>query len=173
LRSIFERTGDPDILLAAIPGIDKSEDRLIRTRIEAILDKVSMEEGGAYGDGYNLLLSLLERTPQAAKHVFVRYLHTASAQRCHTVSEILQRRNPSWSTELLQPLLKDKRPTGYTHAVSVRESESRLPIRVCDAAAKALSRWDKQLKFTMVGTNEELDREIQTILDQLAHGQHK
>jgi len=168
VRSVFERTGDVDILLAALPGINEADGDLIRSRIETFLDQVPKEEGGAYGDGYNLLVALDRRVPKSAKVAFQLYLRDARAQRCHTVCEVLKETKPAWAIELLRPLLRDKRPVGgYSHPVSNADSNASLPIRVCDAAAETLSKNESKLKFSIVGTNEDLDRQIQVIQQEL------
>jgi hypothetical protein len=48
--------------------------------------------------------------------------------------------------------------------------ENRVPIRVCDGAAETLSRNHPDLKFRMIGTEQELDQQIQVIREQLARG---
>ncbi len=170
--SIFKRSDDVDILLAALPGIDGAEQELVRTRLETLIDKTPAEEGGAYGDGYNLLFALSERVPKKAKAIFERYSRDAGSMRCYSVCLVLQATKPSWSDELLIPLLADKRDVdGYTHAdakdESGRHSGRHLPIRVCDAAAEALSHLHPEIKFDMIGRHQDLDRQIRVIQEQL------
>jgi hypothetical protein len=170
VRSIFERTGDVDILLGALPALDDKADReLIRARIGAFLEKVPKDAGGAYGDGYNLLVAAEQRLHAAAKPFFVRYLKGAGPMRCYTVCQALLAAKEDWSAELLGPLLDDRRPVGvYGHPASKDERENRVDIRVCDAAAETLSRRHPDLRFEMIGTDHELDRQIQAIGEQLA-----
>ena len=80
-RDIFTKTTDIDILLAALPGIEDMDRLLIRDRLQAFLDAVPAEEGGAYGDGYNLLESLADRLGGDADPAFDRYLKGATAER--------------------------------------------------------------------------------------------
>jgi hypothetical protein len=65
-------------------------------------------------------------------------------------------------------LLTDKRVIeDYSHPASADATENILPIRVCDAAAETLSAHYSELKFTMKGTERELDRQIKEIRVQL------
>jgi hypothetical protein len=169
VHSIFERTEDVDILIGSLPGIDRAESELIERRIESFLNKVPKEEKGAYGDGYNLLVALVQSVPEQARPIFQNFIRDASSTRCYSICEIFKETHPAWATDLLKPLLQDQRTIpGYTHSASTGDGGNRLPIRVCDSAADTLSQIDSKLKFRMVGTKEELDRQIQVIQRQLA-----
>jgi hypothetical protein len=169
VRSVFKRTGDVDILLAALPALDEGDAALLRDRLAAFLDRVPKDEGGAYGDGYNLLSAILRRVPREAKPLFVRYLRPGTALRRYSVCQLLLGLHADWSVELLVPFLDDKRPVGgYAHPASADATENSVLIRVCDAAAETLSRTRPGLTFTMVGTARELDRQVDVIRKQLA-----
>jgi hypothetical protein len=89
--------------------------------------------------------------------------------RRYTVCQALQKTTQDWSVELLGPLLDDKRTVGgYAHPASKDDRENRVEIRVCDAAAETLSCRRPALKFEMIGTDKELDRQIRVIKEQLA-----
>jgi hypothetical protein len=171
VRSIFRRAGDVDILLAALPALDdKADADLMRTRIGSFLGQVPRDEGGAYGDGYNLLVAAERGLHAAAKPLFVRYLEGAGPMRRYTVCQALQVAREDWSVELLGPLLDDRRPVGgYAHPASKDDRENRVEIRVCDAAAETLSRRRPGLRFEMIGTEKELDGQIRALREQLGH----
>jgi hypothetical protein len=169
VRAIFEQTGDLAILLAALPGLDKADGKLIRTRIDAFLKQTPRDEGGAYGDGYNLLVAAGQHLEAEARPLFRRYLEDAGAMRCYTMCKVLQVTKKEWASELLAPLLADRRAVaGYTHLASRTNRNNTVPIRVCDAAAQTLSQHYPELMFEMIGTDQELDRQIQVIRAQLA-----
>jgi hypothetical protein len=169
VRSVFKRTGDVDILLAALPALDEDDAALLRDRLAAFLDRVPRDGRAAYGDGYNLLSAILTRAPRDAKPLFVRYLRPGTALRRYSVCQLLLELHPDWSVELLVPFLDDKRPVGgYAHPASADDTENSVLIRVCDAAAETLSRTRPGLTFTMVGTARDLDRQIDVIRKQLA-----
>jgi hypothetical protein len=171
IRDIFTKTTGVDILLAALRGVEDTDRILIRDRIQAFLDAVPAEEGGAYGEGYNLLEALADRLGEDAAPAFDRYLKRASAQRGHSAAEVLARGmgRGEWCIAILSRLLDDRRGVGgYTYAIDHQDQNTRLEIRVCDAAAEALHRHRPELKFTLEGRYEDLDRQIRAILDQLA-----
>jgi hypothetical protein len=171
IRDIFTKTTDIDILLAALPGIGDTGRVLIRDRLQTFLDAVPADEGAPYGDGYNLLEALAERLGEDAVPAFDRYLNGAGAQRGHSAAEALGKGKSrgAWCIAILSRLLDDRRPVGgYTYAVHREDQNTRLEIRVCDAAAEALHRHRPELKFTLEGRYEDLDRQIRAILDQLA-----
>jgi len=170
IRDIFTKTTDIDILLAALPGIEDTDRVLIHDRLQAFLDAVPANEGGAYGDGYNLLEALTDRLGGDAAPTFDRYLTGASAQRGHSAAEVLARGRSrgAWCIAILSRLLDDTRPVGgYTDAIHREDQNTRLNIRVCDAAAEALHRHRPELKFILEGEYEDLDRQIRAIRDQL------
>lgn len=95
VQGIFRRTGDVDILLAALPAIE--DEQLILARIQFFLAQVPREEGGAYGDGYNLLMAVSEKIPKLAEELILDYQRDGSALRCYTVCQLLQRIPQDWS----------------------------------------------------------------------------
>jgi hypothetical protein len=168
-RAIFMRTNDVDILLAALPGMEETDRDLIRNRLQTFLDSVPAEEGGAYGDGYNLLVALANRLGDDAVPAFERYLRKASAQRCHSAAQALRNFNGEWCMAILYGLLWDRRPVGgYSYAVDPNDQDKRLPIRVCDAAAETLHMHRPELGFALEGDYKDLDEQIRVILDQTA-----
>jgi hypothetical protein len=169
VHSIFKRTGDVDILLAALPGIDAAEPDLIRMRLGSFLERVPADERGAYGEGYNLLVAAGKRLGVDGKPLFLRYATNAGPMRRYTLCQVLKVTNKDWSIELLKTFLEDKRAVGgYGHAASKADRENRLDIRVCDAAAETLGHNHPELKFEMTGSDRELDQQIQVIREHLA-----
>jgi hypothetical protein len=166
LAALFKRAEDVAFVLAALPAISDAE--LIRGRLEPLVNNLPPEEDGPDGDGYRLLVALGERTPSTAKPVFQRYLRDASPQRCHTVCLALAEAKPPWDSELLGPLLADKRPMDWTYEPG--KGRSRLPLRVCDAAASTLSKNHPELKFTLAGGHADLDKQIAVIQERLGRG---
>ena len=166
LLKMFERAEDPRELLAVLPTVE--DEALIRKRLEKLVRALPADEGGPYGDGYELLLALARRTPKTARPVFERYLCKASAQRCHTVCLVLRKMKSDWGATLLGPLLTDERTWGWDYAVKPGKDEPRRPIRVCDEAAVTLSQNHPELKFTRAGEHAALDEQIEAIRKQLA-----
>jgi hypothetical protein len=166
LVGVFKRAKDVSALLAALPAVEDKD--LIRGRLEPEVAALPADEGGPYGQGFDLLVALGQRTPQTARAVFERYLKDASAQRCHTVCQVLRDVKLSWDTDLLSLLLTDTRTWGWTYAVEAGKNEPRLPIRVCDEAAVTLSQNHRELRFTQAGEHADLDKQIAAIRDQLA-----
>lgn len=170
IRDIFARTTDVDILLASLPGGQDFDRKLVGERLSHFLDALPPEEGGAYGDGYNLLVALTEHLGKEAAPMFDHYLKDASAQRCYTAAQVLQQFRGDWCVEILGRLLSDRRQVeGYTYSVSPTDRDSeRLKIRVCDAAADTLHLYRRKLKFVMQGDYKNLDQQIATIREKLS-----
>jgi hypothetical protein len=173
IRDIFAKTDDIDVLLASLRGIDGSDSKLINERLQKFLDTVPKEEGGPYGDGYNLLVAFAEHFGKDAAPSFDRYLRDASAQRCHSATQALQDVKGEWFIPLLVRLLDDKRPVkGYTYAVQSKDQDKRLPIRVCDAAAETLHQHRPELQFALEGEYKDLDEQINAIRGKLGAKQN-
>jgi hypothetical protein len=159
VQGIFRRTGDVDILLAALPAV--KDEQSILTRIQLFLSQVPREEGGAYGDGYNLLVAVSDKIPKLAKELILDYERDGSALRCYTVCQLLQSVPQDWSIDLLIRYLDDKRSVaGYTR--------NDRPIRACDEAANTLSRIRRDLTFDTTGSYADLDRRIEDLKTKLA-----
>jgi hypothetical protein len=169
LLRIFQRTTEPSILLAALPGIGDGQGEFIRTQLEAHLAKLPESEDFAQGDGYNLLVALGQRAGKLAKPAFLRYMRDASLQRRWTMCHVLRETNGEWAIEFLSPMLADK-STGYAgvYAVILHQWEATLPVRLCDAAADTLSFLHPELKFEMAGEHRDLDRQIDGMRKQIA-----
>jgi hypothetical protein len=166
LGRVFRRTEDVDCLLAALPAVEDKD--AVRGRLEPLVAALPAREDGPYGDGYQMLVALAQRTPDTARPVFERYLRRAGAQRCHTACLVLRQVKVGWDADVLAPLLNDTRTWGWTYAVTPGQNEPRRPIRVCDEAAVTLSRHHPELKFTQAGEHADLDKQIVAIRERLA-----
>jgi hypothetical protein len=165
LTAVFKRAENHADLLAALPGIDDMA--LIRARLEPRVEKLPAEENGPYGDGYNLLKALAERTPDTAKAVFQKYLRDAGHQRHRTVCLVLAEVKVPWDAEVLGPLLDDKREGYRTYPTGPGKDAPQLHTRICDEAAFILARNHPELKFTLAGSHADLDKQIAVIREQL------
>jgi hypothetical protein len=169
IRHMFQHTDDIDIMLAALPGV-RDDPNLVRQRIQAFLDVVPREEGGAYGDGYNLLVALVQLIGEEAASTIQQFMNEASALRCYTVTQLFRNVRGDWCVEILVSLLDDQRPVSrYTLPIDSTDQDNRLPIRVCDAAAQALQQQRPELRYVMQGTHEQLDAQIDAIRAVLSH----
>jgi hypothetical protein len=105
------------------------------------------------------------------KAVFERYLAPDSVERCSNVCYVFRDLRREWDIDVLAPLLKDRRPAGWDYRVDPKQSEPRLPARVCDEAAEALAMNHRDLPFKMAGTHEDLDRQIEAMRERLSKRQ--
>ena len=165
LAGVFKRAENAVDLLAAMAAVDDAG--LIRQRLEELSERLPPDEGSSWDQGYSLLVALGERTPGTAKAVFQRYLLGSNVQRCRTVCGALEKVRVPWDTEVLAPLLEDRRQSEGTYTVNGGSVGPQLPIRICDAAAGALSKHHPELKFTLRGQHEDLDQQIAVIREQL------
>jgi len=170
ILNIFKRTTDTDVLLAALPGVDSSNTNLIRARLEDFINRLPADEGGPYGEGYNLLVALGQKLDDSAKPIFVQYLQNAGLQRWRTMAKVLQQTQRQWAVELLLPALTDKREFGWDYALVPGQNEPRRPIRVCDEAAETINLSRPDLKFVMAGEHADLDRQIASMRDRIQQG---
>jgi hypothetical protein len=169
LTTIFRRTTDREILLAALDAV---EDRnLIRGRLEPLIDRIAEGKHGEYGEDLKLLIALGERTPDTAKAVFLRYLHGDVVMRRLTVCDALRSVKPSWDMELLVPFRDDKREwPGY--GTGIPGGKPTLPPRVCDEAAETLAANHPELsfgytEFITAETYADRNKQIAAIREQL------
>jgi hypothetical protein len=162
---VFRRAERLEEVLAALPAI--VDEKVIRQRLEPMVDKLPAEEGGPYGDGYHLLVALAERTPDTAKAVFQKYLKDAGHQRHRTICLVFREVKVPWDTEVLGPLLADTREGYMNYAVVPGKNDNLLSTRICDDAATALAMHHPELKFTLAGTHADLDKQIAVIREQL------
>jgi hypothetical protein len=162
---VFKRAERREDLLAALPAI--ADVKLIRERLEPLIDKLPAEERGPYGDGYHLLIGLAERTPESAKAVFQTYLKDGSQQRHQTVCLAFQVVKVAWDVEVLGPLLTDTRKGYMNYRVEPENNKVLESTRLCDDAATALAMHHPELKFTLAGTHADLDKQIAVIREQL------
>jgi hypothetical protein len=169
LVRLFKRSEDEGCMLAALPAVENRE--LVRERLESAIADLPHEKQGPYGNGYKLLLALVEREPKAAKSVCERYVKDASVHRLHTLCHVLREARVPWDADLLVPMLSDKHTWGWTYAKVPGQNEPRAQIRICDEAAITLALNHPSLKFVQAGEHAELDQQIASIREALARGQ--
>ena len=169
LRRIFQSTSDPDILRATVLAMDPENATAFRQRLEEFISNLPKTEGGPFGEGYELLVTLGQQFGTEARPAFERYLQNASLQRRRSMCRVLAKVRGEWSIDLLAPLLLDTRPAeGWTYAVVRGQNEPRLPIRICDEAAETISQNFPKLAFEMEGEHAHLDKQIERMQNQIA-----
>jgi len=138
IREIFRSSRDPDVLLAAVPAIDDAE--LVRARLEPLIRALPAEDWPGF-EGGRLLAALLEHASKTARPVFEQYLRDGGVARCLTASTVLEeaRLPVPWASDVLTPLLVDKRTT-----------ENYGQARVCDWAARALAHHRPDMTFRCI-----------------------
>ncbi len=190
---IFNATTDTQVLVAALPGIDQQNAPQALERLNHILKNLP-ETDGPRGEGYEILLGISQRFPEAVvKSSIDKYLKTDALDRRLTVCRLLETTNQGLSIEILSPLLQDKRETKETyvkypddntsrfnrfHGFGLRDRESfpeNYPaIRVCDEAAKVLANnFEKWSFFELRGSHEDLDKKIELILWEISQIEKK
>jgi hypothetical protein len=168
LANIYRKTSVPAILLAALPGVGKDHDDLVFRRIVEQIDELPTNDAGPFGNGYHLLIALVNRFPDRAEAAFQSYLKPGTLDHRRAVIHALRESWSPWAIRLLSPLLEDKEDTGWNYAINPQENEPRLPIRVCDEAAETIAMQSKEFKFVMEGSHEKLDRQIKVMRRKIA-----
>jgi hypothetical protein len=166
LLGILRKTKDPSIVAAAVPGIPAEHDALVLDGLKERIAALPPKDKRVFGDGFHLLGLVIARFPREAKEVFRAYLRDAGVQRLRTACHAFARAEGDLgglAIDVLAPILTDRRPAdGWTYPVEPGKSEPRLPIRLCDEAAQALSlRNPDLLHFELFGTHDRLDRQIE------------
>ncbi len=135
LFDILKRSGNERYFMAALPAVDRSEDKAILDAAVKLLAKFPADSKS----GGWILPMIGERFPNEAKTVFQSFLAPGSANRAGTMCKVLLHAHPL-SKELLAPLLDDKRElTGFT-----------IRMRVCDRAAEAISYTSKDKNSALI-----------------------
>ena len=124
LLQILKTTSNDDYFMAALAGLDMSDDALVLGLATKILDGLPADTK----HGVEMLTTIGKRFPKEANRIYKAFLAPGSPQRGETMCEVLWYGNPM-SKEILAPLLDDKRALeGFT-----------VSMRVCDRAAQAMS----------------------------------
>lgn len=172
LFKIFDATPDPEILGAAGMAMNAANPNAFRKRVEQYISNLPESEEGAsgdFGDGFKFLEALGLQMGTEARPAFEQYMQHPSLQRRRTMCRLLTIVCGYWSVDFLGPLLEDSRPAGgWGYPVDPGQNQAGLSIRICDEAAETIARNFPKLSFKMVGEHEELDRQIQTMRDQIA-----
>jgi hypothetical protein len=132
LREIVTTTTNDKYFMAALSGLDESEDVPVLELAMKILKGLPAETD----QGREMLQMIGERFPDKAQAIYRGFLSTKSPQRAETMCVVLWYGNPM-SKEVLAPLLDDKRTLeGFS-----------IPMRVCDRAAQAISHTTDSIRF--------------------------
>ncbi len=172
LLSVFQRTDDPDIMIATLPALDREKHGpLVRQKLGGALRRQPPEDRIWTGDGFAILRALRQFGGEKVRPLYREYLNGASgAQRRFTVCAVLQEFTGEWDEEFLWPMLSDKRVNTvfYDHPTTAASEKPRLLMRVCDVAAETIRRHRNDVRFEMVGTEPELDGQIRRMQARLA-----
>jgi hypothetical protein len=152
LFDIFQRTNDAEILTTVAPALTDHKN-LIVPRLQAMLKDQPESEVPRKGTLY-LLRALNRYLGKAAKPDFEQFARDASASRCCALCMVFWQTKANWGLEILEPMLGDKRYDGK--------------FRVCNYAAWALNAIYPDLKFTPTQDLAEEDRQIKTMVQQIA-----
>ncbi|OAI39037.1 hypothetical protein AYO40_06155 [Planctomycetaceae bacterium SCGC AG-212-D15] len=148
LLDILRLTANEEYFMAALPAIDRTQDRLIADAAYKLLAR--LPEDSKAGQG--LLRMVGERFPNEAKTVYRSFLSTGSANRAETMCCVLWYGHPL-AKEILAPLLDDRRElTGFS-----------IPMRVCDRAAQAISHASKDIRFDSDWSRKKKDEQIEKL----------
>ena len=145
LLEIAGTTTNDDYFMAALPAIDKSNDRLVLGRARELLAALPPDTDR----GESILKMIGERFPDQAKPIYRSFMASGSASRAETMCNVLWYGNPM-ALELLAPLLDDKRTLpGFSTS-----------IRVCDRAATAISQASRKIAFDSDWSTAQKDEAI-------------
>jgi hypothetical protein len=166
---VFRTTTDEEILLAALPGVDDPEEKLIPERLRPLLEELPAEEGPIYGSGWKVLLAWTKASPKTAKGAMQDYVQNGVVQRLQSACAVLTDTSPDWKTEFLRPYLEDNRDLKSWASSETRDVNGQeVKIRLCDMAAYVLAKQDSSLNFQLEGSIEDVDRQIATMKEKLA-----
>ncbi len=164
MRCIVRRTSDPEIMAAALRGVGPSFRSALAPCIETVLESNKPSTGAEYYDAYTILTALASYWRADARPIFVSYINQSNPSRIRTVCSALEAANARWGESILAPLLVDKRDIpGDYHRLTQNGGERTVHVRVCDAAAQAISSSRPGLKFELNQPVERLDQEIASI----------
>jgi HEAT repeat protein len=169
LANLFRRTDDFYLMMAVAPSLDASQAASLSNRLQAMIEKLPASEDRPRGEGFHLLVAIIQRQGKKAWPVLQRYLQKANLQRSWTICDVLMETKASWAKDLLIPMLTDHTvgqfPVGtFTYATET----GKTPQRLCDRAAWTLSELDPDLKFELKGPRKDLDRQIAVIREKVA-----
>jgi hypothetical protein len=134
VRGIFTRTTDAHVFLATIEAFNATDSVLIAKRADELINGLTGEEKKA-GVQTEVLEMLAARTGEVSANTFLRLIGKAGPNELGSIASSLQQAKGDWPITLLKPLLDDRRQTD--ELFYLRDSQ-KVPVRVCDGAAKAL-----------------------------------
>ncbi len=163
LWSIMQRTTLVEVAAAAADGVGAEHDEEVFSKLTSMLRALPPEEDGPFGNAVELLAAVARRLPGRMKLVCREYLADGGVQRQIAVCEAFRRVECRAALEVLFSMLDEHSETGWMYAVDPEEHEAQLPLRVCDIAAETITAYYPDLAFTLAGTHDDLDRQIEAI----------
>ncbi len=165
LDEIFRDTDDMPTALTLLPADSPERNPAVLAKLKLFLKGLPAAEGGMDS---SLLKVIGERFPVQSVDIFREYMKNGSVHRRMTVCYILRR---NWGSrlavEFLTPLLSDDDTSDHAVYRVRPNDDERLPVRICDEAALTIVGHRKDLTFTLEGTHENLDQQIERIRTQL------
>lgn len=170
MADIVMRTGDPDVMAAAVRGIPPSEHKRLTPSIQKRLHAESPSKSAWHYESYLILKALAHYWGEEALSIFEEYLLQKDPIHLYTVCAALRSDGTEWNRSLLLPLLADKRPIpDLGHWITPKGGGRQILTRVCDAAAQALTTGHSDMDFDMDQPTPLLDRQIAVIQRQFKH----
>jgi hypothetical protein len=155
LALIAKKSLDPALFRAASEGAGVKEREVALQRLKEFVAALPADEGGPFGEGYYLLLSLGRGFADQARPVFESYLKKAGLQRKVTAIHVLGEIRADWAIDLLTPMLVDRSETDWSHG------------RICDDAASSIVAQDDRLIFLPREDVTSRDRQIEKLREEL------
>jgi hypothetical protein len=159
-----QRTSSLAVLSACVTdaALDSDDGDLLLDRMQELLAVAPQPNGGRPADGaYVLLAKAVRVRPEQAQLLFRQYLSHGSPEARETVLAALQ--NPpapvAWAVDMLLPLLDDRSATEWEYGPIT----ARRPLRVCDRVASVIAQHLQGAKFSLEGTHQDLDEQIDAI----------
>ncbi len=173
LRSIFKRTNDSQIFIEVMDKCEQEGPEAINARIEELLKGLPDSEYGPMLDGYALLTVAIKLKGYKARPLLQDYLRVCTMQRFWTACLVVRDTKSSWAKDILLSMLSEKTEGRLPYA-AMRYSKDRDSLalesiyRVCDLAALVLSQIDNEIRFELIGSRDNLDRQIDIIITQFS-----
>lgn len=175
VAAIFKNATEDELWLAALPGMRNGSEEFVFGRVKAFLKTRPRDMPGTlYGAMRNremavvfeMLVVLGQRFPDRAHQVYREFMQVETCSRAQLICHVLRNTDGQQGLELLFPLLGDKRHGNGVDACYYAVGEKRekhLPIRVCDEAALTIAAKSKGVAFTLLGSHEDLDKQIEVM----------
>ncbi len=163
---VFARTDDPDVVLASAPAVDDKAVLTPRLLWAAGTVPADLSRIPALNRANWVIDTLISRIPESAEPPLRAFVKEGDTYRFYLVCRALAGSKMSWDTDLLGSWLTDQRNEGFC-AVDGKDGPN-LRERVCDCAAVTLAANHPELPFKLIGTHDDLDRQITAMRATLA-----